>query len=156
MKKHVWRPLYVVFVIAVLSLAVRFFLLPNDFGVHERGYKYGYYRLGNVAEWESIPSQFRSAADCCSCHRQAETVGASSHASISCQNCHGPAAGHPENPPKLIVDTARDLCLRCHADFSYPAGGRDVIPGIDPAEHYPGLSCVGCHNPHHPSREVLR
>jgi predicted CXXCH cytochrome family protein len=155
-KEYVWRPLYVVIVIVVLSLAVRLFLRPNDFGVHERGYKYGYYRSGNVAEWESRPPQFRSAADCSDCHRISEKIAASPHAFISCQNCHGPAVGHPEDPPKLAIDTGRDLCLRCHASFSYPAGGRDAVPGIDPLGHYPARSCVGCHDPHQPHQEVQR
>ncbi len=154
MKEYVWRPMYVVVLIAALSLAVRFFLLPHDFGVHEGGYKYGYYRLGNIAEWESRPALFRSADDCGDCHRQSESLSASPHAFISCQNCHGPAAGHPEDPPTLAIDTGRDLCLRCHADLSYPAGGRDAVPGIDPLGHHPFRSCVGCHDPHHPRQEV--
>jgi predicted CXXCH cytochrome family protein len=155
-KEHVWRPLYVVFVIIVLSLAVRFFLVPDGFGVHERGYKYGYYRLGNIAEWESRESLFRTVADCGDCHRQPETLAASPHVFISCQNCHGPAVGHPENPPKLAVDISRGLCLRCHAAFPYSAGGRDAIPGIDPLGHYPGGYCVGCHDPHQPRSEAAR
>jgi predicted CXXCH cytochrome family protein len=153
-KEYVWRPLYVLFVIVVLSLAVRFFLLPHDFGVQEQGYKYGYYRGGNVAEWQSRPPHFRSVADCADCHRQAESLIASPHVFIACQNCHGPAAGHPDDPPKLAIDTGRGLCLRCHADFSYSAGGRDAVPGIAPLGHYPGRSCVGCHDPHQPRQEV--
>lgn len=158
MRNHVWRPLFVVMGIVALLLLVRSFLVPDDFGIGERGYMYGFHRQGNEAEWKAQPVKYRApdAADCGGCHEQGQILAASPHALIPCQNCHGPALGHPENPPKLAIDRERTLCLRCHAALPYPDSGRGAIPGIDPEGHNPGVPCVECHNPHAPSLEEVR
>jgi predicted CXXCH cytochrome family protein len=70
---------------------------------------------------------------------------------IPCENCHGAAFGHPEEPPQLAVDRSRHLCLRCHAALTTPGSGRSEIPGIDPRQHNPDSECSDCHNPHHPN-----
>jgi len=50
MKNHVWRPLFVVFGIIILIVLFRFIYVPKDFGIHERGYMYGWYREGNIED----------------------------------------------------------------------------------------------------------
>lgn len=156
MEKHVWRPLYVIAGIVAAILIARFFLVPEDFGTHEQGYMYGYHRLGNEAEWKEFPSKYQSTAYCGGCHEQnLASLQNSQHGMIPCENCHGAAFDHPEDPPKLVIDRSRDLCLRCHAQLYTPSSGRSAIPGIDPDGHNTDFDCSECHDPHNPSLEEM-
>jgi len=150
---HVLRPLYVVLGVAAVILIARTFLVPDDFGVHEQSYLYGWYRNANVGEWKSVAVKYRGQEYCQACHgEQGKKIASSRHKTIECENCHGPAIGHPANPPKLTLDRSRALCLRCHAYLAYPTSQRSEIKGIDPDRHNPGLECVRCHNPHEASK----
>ena len=60
MKNHVFRPLFAVIGIIVLVLAARIFYVPKDFGVHERGYMYGWYRQGNIEDWKKVNASLAS------------------------------------------------------------------------------------------------
>jgi len=143
------RPLIVVLALAALILIARFFVVPRDFGVGERGYMYSWHRSGNLREWKDIPVKYRGRDTCKDCHDvQTRELAVSAHRAIECENCHGPAMGHPEDPPKLAVDRERSLCLRCHAYLPYPTSDRAKLKSIDPALHNPGLACVMCHAPH--------
>lgn len=156
MKNHVWRPLYVVVAIAAAILLFRAFYVPADFGVHDRGYTFGFYRLSNEQEWKDYPVKYQGNSYCNDCHYdQADVFAVSLHAMMSCENCHGAAFDHPENPEKLQIDRSRDLCSRCHSQLYMPSSGRNDIVGIDPAEHNVGMACVDCHNPHNPSLEEM-
>jgi hypothetical protein len=53
MQNHVLRPLIVVIVIIALVLTARVILVPADFGIHERGYTYGWHRKSNEQKWRS-------------------------------------------------------------------------------------------------------
>jgi hypothetical protein len=155
-KSHVWRPLYVVLAIVVLILLFRAFYVPEDFGVQERGYTFGYHRLSNEQEWKDFPAKYRDNSYCQGCHYdQAEVFAAAQHAMLSCENCHGAAFDHPENPEKLHIDRSRALCLRCHSQLYTPSSGRSDIAGINPLEHNAGIECSACHNPHNPSLEEM-
>jgi predicted CXXCH cytochrome family protein len=156
MKSHVWRPLYVVVGLVAAILLARLFVVPADFGVHEAGYMYGWHRQGNEREWQAQQVRHRTAAWCADCHGE-NVAGhsASPHRAIQCENCHGPASDHPDEPPKLAVDRSRALCLRCHARLPYPTSGRSAITGIEPDEHNPAEACVSCHDPHHPNLEAM-
>lgn len=155
MKNHVWRPLLVAIGGIVLVLIVRTLLVPGDFGVHERGYMYGWHRKGNEAEWKKVSVKYRTAEACKECHEQNyKAIKASPHAEINCENCHGPLESHPDKPARLVIDRERTLCLRCHLKLNYKASDRGGLPGINPDTHNPGVACVLCHNPHSPSREV--
>jgi len=156
MKNHVWRPLVVVLALVLLLLLVRGFFVPADFGIQEQGYLYGFHRKSSEADWRAFPAKYRfavAADDCGQCHEQAQTIAATPHAIIPCENCHGPALKHPDDPAKLPRDRRRALCLRCHYPLPYPTSDRADIPGIDPARHNPGTPCVDCHNPHDPVLE---
>ena len=154
---HVWRPLYAALAIVALVLIARFLLVPDDFGAHERGYMYGWHRKGNEAEWQAVTVKYKSTAYCKDCHEdKAASISRSVHRVVVCENCHGPALNHPDEPAKLSVDTRRELCLRCHADLPYAASGRARIPGIDPDAHYPGRECRTCHDPHDPRIPTAR
>lgn len=151
MKNHLLRPVLVVFVIVLLVLSARIFLVPDDFGIHGRGYMYGWHRTSNVQEWQAVQVRYKTAAACPQCHTdKASELSHSPHAAISCENCHGPALEHPRDPAGYTIDRSRGLCLRCHAKLPYPNSPRGAIRGINPDTHHPKAECVLCHISHHP------
>ena len=157
MKSHVWRPLYIVLCVVALIFLARGMMVPKDFGIWERGYMYGWHRKGNEADWKAVKVKYKTAEFCKECHQDKYAeLKSSPHASIMCENCHGPALDHPDDPPTLTIDRRRELCLRCHALLPYKTSGRSVIPGIDPTTHNPEAECTLCHYPHNPKREVKR
>lgn len=154
MKNHVYRPAIVVLVVIGLILTARYFYVPDDFGVHDRGFMYGYYRLGNEDDWKAVKVKFKTKEYCRECHPERyEANMGSKHKLIQCENCHGLAVDHPEDPPKLAVDRSRGLCLRCHTALVYPTSQRGTMKGIDPDTHNPGAECSSCHDPHKPDME---
>jgi hypothetical protein len=151
-KSHVLRPLLVVIGIVIIVLVVRQLYVPHDFGVHEQGYTYGWYREGNIEDWKKVTVKYQGKDYCKTCHQdKVDLIATTPHATIQCENCHGPAVGHPTDPPKLAIDKTREQCLRCHAGLQYPSNARTAIKGIDPVNHNPGAECVTCHNPHKPT-----
>jgi hypothetical protein len=152
MKNHAYRPLLVVVGILVLILAVRALYVPKDFGMHERGYTYGWYRKSDEGFWKEFKVKYRGAEYCKDCHdKNYESLKKSPHQHIQCEICHSPAVDHPDNPAKLGVDRSREWCLRCHAHLAYPTSGRRFIRGFeDPEKHNPDTECAACHNPHSP------
>jgi hypothetical protein len=157
MKNHVFRPLFAVIGIIVLVLAARMLYVPKDFGVHERGYMYGWYRKANIEDWKKVQVKYQGAEYCKDCHdKNYGVIKKSPHRNIQCENCHGPAIDHPNEPPKLTIDRSRQQCLRCHYPLPYPSSGRSEIKGIDPDKHNPDIECSLCHNPHHPNLEGMR
>ena len=156
MKKHVWRPLYVILGLVAGILLFRLVYVPADFGVQEQGYTFGFHRLGNEREWKGYPAKYKGSSYCNECHDdKVKSWEASAHAVIPCENCHGAALSHPDKPEKLTIDRTRDLCIRCHSKLYMPSSGRNDIPGIDPEQHNAGVACVDCHNPHNPSLEDM-
>ncbi len=156
MKRHVWRPLFVVVGMVVVILLFRLLYVPDDFGSQDRGYTFGYHRLSNEQEWKDYPAKYQDSSYCSGCHEdKSESVGASGHAMIPCENCHGAAFNHPEDPETLTIDRSRELCIRCHSELYMPSSGRNDIPGIDPSQHNAGIECSDCHNPHNPSLEDM-
>ncbi len=154
MKSHVLRPLWVVIAVIGLILTARYFVVPPDFGVYERGFMYGFHRKSNEKEWEAFKVKYRTKKYCQDCHPDKyDTIMSSKHHIIQCENCHGPAIDHPENPEKLQINKKRSLCIRCHTYLPYPTSQRARIKGIDPKEHNTGMECVTCHNPHKPDME---
>jgi hypothetical protein len=152
MKNHVLRPLWVAIAFVALILLARYILVPKDFGVQGKSFTYNFHRGSNTEEWKNMPAvKYRERETCVECHSdEGEAIKGSGHSIIQCENCHGPGKDHPEteNPATMTIDRSRALCLRCHADLGYAAGGRTVIPPIDPEKHNGDKECVGCHNPH--------
>ena len=156
MKNHVWRPMYVVIGVVIVILLFRAFYVPSDFGTNERGYTFGFHRLGNEQEWKDFPAKFKGSEYCNECHEDMySSVANAGHATIQCENCHGAAFDHPDDPEKLAIDVSRDLCVRCHALLIMPSSGRNEIPGIDPTVHNKEYACSECHDPHNPSLEDM-
>jgi hypothetical protein len=160
MKSHVYRPLFVVIAFVLAILAARVVFVPDDFGVHEMGYRFGWHRLGNEQEWKDFTPKFEERTYCAECHPdKAEAAAASPHGIINCQNCHGPASRlnaegvlvkHGVDSYENERDTSRALCLRCHAAMPVPGSGRASIPAIVNSVHNPENNCVDCHDPHSP------
>jgi hypothetical protein len=155
MKNHVLRPLWLALAAIALLLVARYIMVPGDFGVHGRNFTYGFHRLGNIGDWQNFPAKYKNREYCNECHEdKVAENSASKHREIQCENCHGPAYGHPDDPEKLIVDRSREQCLRCHELLPYPGSLRGKLKGIDPEKHNPDQACADCHNPHHPDQEV--
>jgi predicted CXXCH cytochrome family protein len=155
MGSHVWKPLYIVIGLIVVVFIVRIFYVPHDFGIHERGYMYGWYREGNIEVWKKVKVKYQGREYCKDCHSDKyESILQSPHAIIQCENCHGPAMDHPSDPPKLTIERSRQHCLRCHYPLPYPTSGRSQIKAIDPDKHNPDFECAMCHNPHKPNLSI--
>jgi hypothetical protein len=154
MKNHVWRPLYIAIVLVLLAVAARFVIVPSDFGVHERGYMYGWHRKSNEAEWKAVTVKYQTAKACIPCHKEkSDDIKDSPHGKISCENCHGPKLDHPNDPKRLEINRARSLCLRCHTKLPYNGTLRGSMKGVNPETHYPQAECMMCHYPHDPRRQ---
>jgi predicted CXXCH cytochrome family protein len=137
-------------------LLFRSFYVPADFGAQEQGYTFGFHRLSNEQEWKDYPAKYKGGSYCKECHDdKVKGWEAAGHAIIPCENCHGAAFGHPDQPAKLTIDRSRALCIRCHSKLVMPSSGRNDIPGIDPEQHNAKSECVECHNPHNPSLEDM-
>lgn len=155
MKPHVLHPLWVAIAVVGLILLGRIFLVPDDFGVHGRNFTYGFHRLSNIEEWQNFPIKYQGWDSCTECHRDnVRMLRRSPHRSIECENCHGPAVGHPDEIAMLPRNTDRELCLRCHAFLEYPNSARAVVPPINPRLHFRRQACVECHVPHDPREFV--
>ncbi|HIJ78067.1 MAG: cytochrome c3 family protein [Desulfobulbaceae bacterium] len=156
MKNHALRPLWLALALVGTILIVRHFLVPKDFGVHGRNFTYGFHRLSSIDEWKAFTVKYKGKEYCADCHEEKVQENLKSkHRDIQCENCHGPALEHPDNPEKLVVERSRELCLRCHAKLEYPNSNRGSLKGVDPASHNPEAVCSECHNPHKPDREGL-
>jgi hypothetical protein len=156
MKNHVLRPLWVVLAAIALILVVRHFMVPDDFGVHGESFTYNFHRLSNIDEWNAFPLKYKDRAYCNECHEDKfQENQASAHGIVQCENCHGAALDHPDDPEALEIDRSRDLCLRCHTALAYPGSQRNDIPGIDPEMHNTDDKCSECHNPHNPDLEQM-
>jgi len=137
-------------------LVFRSFYVPKDFGAQERGYTFGFHRLSNEQDWKAYPAKYKDSSYCNECHDdKVSELASAHHGAIPCENCHGAARSHPDDPELLAIDRSRDLCIRCHSKLFMPSSGRNTIPGIDPASHNVGDACVDCHNPHNPSLEEM-
>ncbi len=151
MRNHLFRPLFLVIGFVITVLVARYFAVPDDFGINGRNFTYGYYRLGSIEDWRQFPVAYRGRKYCIECHdEEARTITSSVHKAIQCENCHGPARKHPEDPERMQINRDRALCLRCHSALPYPSSQRAKLPGIDPSNHNPEAMCVDCHNPHNP------
>jgi len=160
MKNHVYRPLFAAILLVALILTARQIIVPSDFGVHDgakgKSFTYNFYRADAVNDWKKWPVSYKGRDYCKECHEENyNKITKSKHKIIQCENCHGPATNHPDNPEKLTIDRSRALCLRCHAELAYPGSHRADLPHMSPDEDDPAKTCVDCHNPHNPNLEDM-
>jgi len=136
-------------VLAIVFVAVRQGLVPDTFG------EAGHYRAAAVDSIAAYPLQYAGHEECTLCHRPiAERRSASNHSGVSCEVCHGPAAGHVASPGSVRPQAPRErgFCPLCHGyNASRPSG----FPQIDPVAHNPTVPCMACHDPHAPEPPVI-
>ena len=142
---HVVR-LALVFAIGLAAfLVLRWWFVPSDFGV------YGHYRAGALNDNRARDLVYAGQSACLECHADvAEVRQAGRHASVRCEACHGPLAGHAsgrsEGAPRR--PNPRALCIRCHARTGgKPAG----FPQVIVREHAAEGACTACHTAHKPA-----
>ena len=83
--------------------------MPKSFGIHEKGYIYGWYNKADENFWKEVKVKYRSSEYCKDCHgNNLSLIKQTPHAVIQCENCHGPAIDHPENPAKLAINKSRE------------------------------------------------
>lgn len=128
-----------------MMLVLKHFLTPDSWR------EYGPYRGKALEEIGSRQAKLVEMETCAMCHDSiAALKSQSKHASIECENCHGPGYLHIDEPEENPLEVLKDgsLCLRCH--LKNPARPSEIIKQIDPAEHNTGEQCITCHNPHSP------
>jgi transcription elongation factor Elf1 len=142
---HLFRFALLFVVGFVIFLVARHFIVPKTFG------EYGHYRGAAMGEIAAHPVHFAGHQACETCHADVfEMKKSGKHAHVNCEACHGPLAGHANDPssiqpPKL--DTAV-LCIRCHAASAARPKG---FPQVVADQHSGGLPCETCHQPHSPA-----
>ncbi len=142
------QQLVVLSVIGVVVLSVFFgmrtLFVPESFG------RYGHYRADAVDAARALPIKFAGAKTCAECHDDVDkTKSQGFHRHVSCEVCHGPGAGHVEDPGtiKPTAPRERGLCPLCH---NYSPSRPTGFPQIVTAQHSPGKPCMTCHKPHDP------
>ena len=119
---HVFRPLLVVLALGAAILAARTLVVPKDFGIHERGYMYGWYRKASEEDWKKFQVKYQGREYCKDCHAEPfRQLRSSPHGIIECENCHGPGATHvsdvqdvSKRPPHSIAMLDPNICGKCH------------------------------------------
>ena len=149
--RHVFRVLLVLFLVIVVVVLGRSFLVPKSFGL------YGHYRYDNVPEQMAARTPLHGGAKACAdCHDdRAKAIGAGRHASVSCEVCHGPLGRHVKDGDvvaKPAIDRSTKLCGYCHRKID---GRPPKFPQIAFEKHQDGAGlgakgCLECHDPHSP------
>jgi uncharacterized CHY-type Zn-finger protein len=139
------RRITIIIILVLASLIiVRNLLIPVDFG------EYGHYRSSAVEEIISQEIKFAGQDICFDCHDDiVNTKTSGFHTNVACEVCHGPAAGHTEDPESVQLKAPRErgYCPLCHEYLpSRPTG----FPQIIAASHNPMNPCISCHDPHDP------
>ncbi len=142
--------LAVLFVLAVAVLiGARHRFVPESFG------EIGHYRADVLPAIMAQPLQYAGMLACSECHvDEAEVKAGSYHRGLTCEGCHGAAAGHAEDPVEHSPDVpgGREACLRCHAYLAArPTGFPQIIESI----HNPMEPCAGCHDAHDPTPPMV-
>lgn len=137
--------------IVLLALLVFIFIGLRVMPVPEFLTEYGFHPRqteANTEKWASLPIQFASSSVCVDCHQDKHDMWEKgNHRTVNCETCHGPAMAHLETGAPPTVDTARDLCGRCHAKLiARPSN----FPQVDMVEMGGDEECITCHNPHEP------
>ncbi len=131
-------------VVIVSFFTMRFILTPKSFG------KYGHYRADAIDDVKNLPISYAGAKACGDCHDEIVKLKSKGfHRGVSCEVCHGPSAGHTEDPTSIKPEAPRQRegCPLCH---NYSPSRPTGFPQIITAQHNPGKPCMTCHRPHNP------
>ena len=143
---HLVRPALVLLAGLAIFLLIRQAVVPKGFG------RYGHYRPLALDLIRERPVAFAGQDQCVLCHTdQAQVRASGKHAQVSCEACHGPQAAHANGgdpaATKPVLPDVATLCIRCHQrDTAKPRG----FPQVAAADHYIGVPCNACHQPHNP------
>ncbi len=142
MPKHIVRLITLIAAVLVVAVVAPQLLTAKSF------YRFGHYRANAVPEIAAKEPVYQTPRYCYGCHTERRAQwSAGSHKTVTCEVCHGPAQGHPQNGKLPIpTDTVR-LCTQCHEAMP---GRPHTQPQIQVAEHSGGQQCTVCHNPHSP------
>lgn len=144
-------------VLVAAGLAVRWVLVPDDFG------RDGTFRASAPQEEAAREPVHQGVEVCGRCHaderaRHDKDV----HVGVPCEDCHGPGAGHvkareagePADRGYIFRELAPANCLACHRRLM---ARPTLFPTITVKEHYAlvgvrdmGTRCQECHDPHQP------
>jgi cytochrome c553 len=142
MPKHIFRLVSLILGFLVVAIVAKPFLTVDSY------YKFGHYRANSVSEIAAQEPVLQTARYCEGCHNARHAQwSAGSHKSVTCEICHGPAQGHPQNGKLPIPKDAVKLCTLCHEAMP---GRPRTQPQIQVAQHSGGQQCTVCHNPHSP------
>jgi hypothetical protein len=133
--------------------------------------QYGAHQARNARAWASLTPQYAASSGICAqCHAtEYDKWAGSLHVAVGCQTCHGALAEHAATAPVpasaaeidaqeagvapapslaadiMVVPPTDALCTVCHQEtLGRPA---DFVQ-VDPATHFPGTSCLQCHDVH--------
>jgi len=142
MPKHIVRLITLIVAVLVVAAIAAPLLTVDSF------YRFGHYRANSVVEIAAQEPVYQTTRYCHGCHTERRAQwSASSHKSVTCEVCHGPAQGHPQNGKLQIPADTVKLCTQCHEAMP---GRPATQPQIQVAQHSSGQQCNICHNPHSP------
>ncbi|NQV14897.1 hypothetical protein HQ531_05510 [bacterium] len=142
--EQVRRLALLVVVVVIAFLIVRPMLIPAGFG------EQGHFRSGALNDAVAHDYKYAGKASCEECHDDMTSMLASGyHNNLSCEVCHGPLAGHVEEPEEVQPEfpRGRNFCPVCHEYLSARPTG---FPQIVSQSHNQLKACINCHEPHDP------
>ena len=141
-------PKHIVRLITLIAAALAVAAIAKPLLTDESFYRYGHYRASSVPEIAAQEPVYQTPRYCYGCHTERRAQwSASNHKSVTCEVCHGPALGHPQNGKLPIPADTVKLCTLCHEAMP----GRPLSqPQVEVAQHSGGQQCNVCHNPHSP------
>ena len=142
MPKHIFRLILIIAGALLVAAIAKPMLTVDSF------YRYGHYRANSVPEIAAQEPVYQTPRYCYGCHTERRAQwSAGSHKTVTCEVCHGPAQGHPQDAKMSIPVDAVRLCTQCHEAMP---GRPKTQPQIQVAAHSGGQQCTVCHNPHSP------
>jgi len=149
MPLHVKRLIIVFAAFILLSILIRYLLIPESFG------EYGHYRAASLKENSEKELRYAGEEYCIECHDDIGNLkNEGPHGNVKCEVCHGPGYKHVEEPEvtNIITPDGREFCGKCH---SLNAAKKSInVIQIDLADHNIESDCIECHNPHEPWHEM--
>ncbi len=133
--------------VVVCALSVAFFLVAS--AASSLYGEYGFHPAENARSWAALTPTYAGAAVCGRCHSTEYVPWTTSkHKGVTCESCHGPLGVHATADPPTPVgatDASDKICILCHEKIvGRPAGFQALVL----ESHYPGVSCLQCHNTH--------
>jgi Cytochrome c554 and c-prime len=148
--EHLIRLAVVIAIALVAFVILRAAVVPRSFG------EYGHYRGAAISEIASRPIVLAGHETCEACHSDVvDQKKLGKHVVVACEACHRAQAKHADDPGSVQpakLDTAV-VCARCHeANTAKPKG----FPQVVTADHFGGIACDTCHQPHRPGIETAK